>query len=83
MNPLFYHRLAGVEVYSEAFEFEIIGTTHFSSRLQGIVDDFYLNLLDWGVRNVVAVALGGNLFLWNAQTGTIEHLIELPNQQVG
>ncbi|XP_003746111.1 cell division cycle 20.3, cofactor of APC complex [Galendromus occidentalis] len=47
----------------------------------GIVDDFYLNLLDWGVRNVVAVALGGNLFLWNAQTGTIEHLIELPNQQ--
>lgn len=50
--------------------------------LIGIVDDFYLNLLDWSARNAVAVGLGANLFIWNAQTGSIEHLIELSNQQV-
>ncbi|OQR80130.1 cell division cycle protein 20-like [Tropilaelaps mercedesae] len=51
------------------------------SPMIGIVDDFYLNLLDWSARNAVAVALGANLFMWNAQTGSIEHLIELSDQQ--
>ncbi|KAI3995477.1 hypothetical protein MKX01_029579 [Papaver californicum] len=32
----------------------------------GIVNDFYLNLLDWGSRNVVAVALGNTVYLWDA-----------------
>lgn len=50
--------------------------------IPGIVDDFYLNLLDWSGQNAVAVALGANLFIWNAQTGSIEHLIELQDQQV-
>ncbi|KAK0162363.1 hypothetical protein PV327_008707 [Microctonus hyperodae] len=42
-----------------------------------IVDDYYLNLVDWSQSNVLAVALAGNVYLWNAGTGTIEQLFEL------
>ncbi|XP_012276998.1 cell division cycle protein 20 homolog [Orussus abietinus] len=42
-----------------------------------IVDDYYLNLIDWSPNNVLAVALGGNIYLWNAGTGTIEQLLEM------
>ena len=36
----------------------------------GLVDDYYLNLLDWGKNNVLAVALRECVFLWNASTGS-------------
>lgn len=42
-----------------------------------LMDDYYLNLLDWGSNNVLAVALGQVVYLWNATTGTIEELMEL------
>ncbi|XP_076658822.1 cell division cycle 20 protein fzy isoform X2 [Halictus rubicundus] len=42
-----------------------------------IVDDYYLNLIDWSESNILAVALGANVYLWNAVTGTIEQLFEL------
>lgn len=41
-----------------------------------MLDDFYLNPIDWSADNVLAVALGNNLYLWNANTGTISHLME-------
>lgn len=31
-----------------------------------IVDDFYLNLIDWGSHNILAAALGSHVYLWNA-----------------
>ncbi|XP_029168522.1 cell division cycle protein 20 homolog [Nylanderia fulva] len=42
-----------------------------------IIDDYYLNLVDWCSSNILAVALGSNVYLWNAETGTIEQLFEL------
>ncbi|XP_076750888.1 cell division cycle 20 protein fzy isoform X1 [Xylocopa sonorina] len=42
-----------------------------------IIDDYYLNLIDWSESNILAVALGANVYLWNAGTGTIEQLFEL------
>lgn len=36
-----------------------------------------LNLVDWSQNNILAVALGSNVYLWNASTGTIEQLFEL------
>lgn len=42
-----------------------------------IIDDYYLNLIDWSESNVLAVALGGSVYLWNAATGTIAQLFEL------
>lgn len=39
-----------------------------------IIDDYYLNLLDWGSNNILCVALGQTVYLWNAETGSIEEL---------
>uniref|UniRef100_A0A914WJ39 WD repeat-containing protein 55 homolog n=1 Tax=Plectus sambesii TaxID=2011161 RepID=A0A914WJ39_9BILA len=44
-----------------------------------ILDDYYLNLLDWSSQNFVAVALLGSVYLWNAAAGTIQLLVELEN----
>ncbi|GAB1606227.1 division cycle 20 homolog [Argonauta hians] len=42
-----------------------------------ILDDYYLNLLDWSANNQLAVALAGHLYLWNAGTGDIKQLTEM------
>ncbi|XP_015188503.1 PREDICTED: cell division cycle protein 20 homolog [Polistes dominula] len=42
-----------------------------------IIDDYYLNLIDWSESNVLAVALGNSVYLWDAGTGTIAQLFEL------
>eukprot|EP00475_Leptophrys_vorax_P032985 TRINITY_DN5151_c0_g1_i4.p1 TRINITY_DN5151_c0_g1~~TRINITY_DN5151_c0_g1_i4.p1 ORF type:complete len:594 (+),score=14.02 TRINITY_DN5151_c0_g1_i4:237-1784(+) len=42
-----------------------------------LVDDYYLNLLDWSSGNVVAVALGASVYLWDAETGGIEELLHV------
>ena len=42
-----------------------------------LVDDYYLNLISWGKDNIVAVALGQCVYLWNAATGDINHLLTL------
>jgi hypothetical protein len=39
-----------------------------------ILDDYYLNLLDWSAQNVLAVALGQSVYLWNASSGAISHV---------
>lgn len=41
-----------------------------------IINDYYLNLLDWSSDNIVTVALGNSVYLWNAATGNIEVLFE-------
>ncbi|KAG7564499.1 Anaphase-promoting complex subunit 4 WD40 domain [Arabidopsis suecica] len=40
-----------------------------------IVDDFYLNLLDWGSANVLAIALGRTVYLWDASSGSVSELV--------
>lgn len=47
-----------------------------------IVDDYYLNLLSWGQNNVLAVALGGCVYLWHASTGQIQHLVSIDEQEI-
>lgn len=42
-----------------------------------IVDDYYLNLIDWSSNNILAAALGAHVYLWNAGTGSIDQLLEL------
>jgi len=39
-----------------------------------MLDDFYLNLLDWSSLNVIAIALDKSIYLWNADTGDIKPL---------
>lgn len=45
----------------------------------GIVDDYYLNLLDWSASNVLAVGLGSAVYLWDAAVGTVRELCSLNN----
>lgn len=40
----------------------------------GLCDDFYLNLIDWSCKNVLAVALEGMVYVWNATTSSVKEL---------
>ncbi|CAL5030236.1 unnamed protein product [Urochloa decumbens] len=40
-----------------------------------LVDDYYLNLLDWGSSNVLSIALGSTVYLWDASSGSTSELV--------
>ncbi|KIW70288.1 hypothetical protein PV04_02573 [Phialophora macrospora] len=42
----------------------------------GLVDDYYLNLLDWSSGNQVAIGLERNVYVWSADSGTVSCLLE-------
>jgi cell division cycle protein 20 (cofactor of APC complex) len=42
-----------------------------------IVDDYYLNLISWSKDNILAVAMGPSVYIWNASTGDIGHVVTL------
>ncbi|KAL4468303.1 hypothetical protein ABPG72_015839 [Tetrahymena utriculariae] len=42
-------------------------------------DDFYLNLIDWGENNQIAVGLGSCVYLWSASTSRVTKLCDLRN----
>mmetsp|Transcript_22292 Transcript_22292/g.33825 ORF Transcript_22292/g.33825 Transcript_22292/m.33825 type:complete len:633 (+) Transcript_22292:75-1973(+) len=42
-----------------------------------IVDDYYLNLISWSKDNILAVAMGPSVYVWNATTGDIGHVVTL------
>lgn len=43
-----------------------------------IINDYYLNLMDWSKTNVLTIALGNSIYLWNAGNGKTEQLFEYP-----
>ena len=46
-----------------------------------LLDDYYLNLLDWSSTNVLGVALGDSIYLWNANDGSIQQLMQTQGEQ--
>jgi len=42
-----------------------------------LADDFYLNLVDWSLQNVLAVGLGSCVYLWSACTSKVTKLCDL------
>lgn len=44
----------------------------------GLVDDYYLNLLDWSSGNQVAIGLERSVYVWSADSGTVSCLLEVP-----
>lgn len=46
----------------------------------GLIDDFYLNLLDWSTRNILAVALGSSVYLWNGSDGSVKELMSVSGE---
>ncbi|KAK4375749.1 hypothetical protein RND71_006426 [Anisodus tanguticus] len=45
-----------------------------------LVDDYYLNLLDWGSSNVLSIALGSNVYLWDASDGATSELVTIDEE---
>lgn len=45
-------------------------------------DDYYLNLLDWGAQNQLAVGLNSSVYLWNATNSKVVKLCDLGNPLV-
>ena len=44
----------------------------------GLVDDYYLNLLDWSSGNQVAIGLERSVYVWSAESGSVAPLLECP-----
>lgn len=44
----------------------------------GLLDDYYLNLLDWSSGNQVAIGLERNVYVWSADSGSVSCLLETP-----
>jgi cell division cycle protein 20 (cofactor of APC complex) len=42
----------------------------------GLIDDYYLNLLDWSTNNQVAIGLERNVYVWSADEGAVNCLLE-------
>ncbi|ODA77552.1 hypothetical protein RJ55_07181 [Drechmeria coniospora] len=42
----------------------------------GLIDDYYLNLLDWSVNNQVAIGLERSVYVWSADEGSVSCLLE-------
>ncbi|XP_042494846.1 cell division cycle 20.1, cofactor of APC complex-like [Macadamia integrifolia] len=45
-----------------------------------LLDDYYLNLLDWGSGNVLAIALGNTVYLWDASDGSTSELLTIDDE---
>ncbi|KAF9436217.1 ubiquitin-protein transferase activating protein [Entomortierella beljakovae] len=43
----------------------------------GLLDDYYLNLLDWSCSNMIAIGLDKSVFIWDAESGHAENLVTL------
>ena len=62
-------------------------TRHIASAPERILDapdlqdDYYLNLIDWSAKNVLSVALGQTVYLWDAGDGSIQELMSLENEE--
>jgi cell division cycle protein 20 (cofactor of APC complex) len=73
-----FHNVVYMRNYSTSSLLDSTGKLQTPDRILDapeIVDDYYLNLLDWSSKNVVAVALGTMVYLWHAETGAIEQLL--------
>lgn len=42
-----------------------------------LIDDFYLNLIDWGSQDMLAVALGKCVYLWNSQNSMVTKMCDM------
>lgn len=47
-----------------------------------IVDDFYLNLVAWSLTNLIVIGLEDAVYVWNALTGSVGLLCEVPGKLV-
>ena len=44
-----------------------------------LMDDYYLNLISWSSSNQLAIALGQQVYIWNADSGDVQELCTFDN----
>ncbi|KAI5165820.1 cell division cycle 20, cofactor of APC complex [Nematocida sp. ERTm5] len=44
-----------------------------------ILNDYYLNLLDWSKDNLISLGLSEQLYLWNASNKSVSHVVDAPD----
>ncbi|XP_023888921.1 cell division cycle 20.5, cofactor of APC complex [Quercus suber] len=42
-----------------------------------IKNDYYLNVMDWGRNNILAIALGSELYLWKSENREVQKLLQV------
>ena len=47
-----------------------------------LLNDYYLNLVDWSCNNHLAVALGAHVYIWNAISGSITPLLSMEGRSL-
>ncbi|XP_034711198.1 cell division cycle 20.2, cofactor of APC complex-like [Vitis riparia] len=45
-----------------------------------IIDDYYLNLLDWGSSNILAIGLGSTVHFWDGSNGSTSELVTVDDE---
>ena len=63
--------------YNHTYKRKINLTPERILDAQNLVDDFYLNLLEWGRANLLAVALGPEIYLWNGESSETSLLMSI------
>ncbi|XP_061357429.1 cell division cycle 20.1, cofactor of APC complex-like [Gastrolobium bilobum] len=49
-------------------------------KVPGVIDDFSLNLLDWGSSNVLSIALEDSVYLWNVDDSSGSELVTVDEE---
>jgi cell division cycle 20, cofactor of APC complex len=62
-------------IANAAFEPLMLQSAERTLDAPDLVDDYYLNLLDWGSNNVLSIALGDTVYLWDASSGSTSELV--------
>ena len=62
---------------NQGFKRKISPTPERILDAPNLVDDYYLNLLEWGASDILAVALGPEIYLWNSETSETSLLMSI------
>ncbi|OAG29494.1 cell division cycle 2, cofactor of APC complex [Nematocida displodere] len=74
-NPVFFSGRLAVEPRRERLAKRPLAKSPFRVLdAPSILNDYYLNLLDWGPKDVVALGLSDHLYMWDAHTKSVTHL---------
>ena len=66
---------------NQSFKRKINPTPERILDAPNLVDDYYLNLLEWGTSDILAVALGPEIYLWNSETSETSLLMSIIKEE--
>ncbi|XP_040961337.1 cell division cycle 20.2, cofactor of APC complex-like [Gossypium hirsutum] len=65
---------------SNMMRFSILQSSERTLGAPDLVDDFDLNLLEWRSSNVLAIALGNTVYLWDALDNSTSELVTVDDE---